>query len=167
MNSDIQIISALFSAVSAVFLGIQILNTIRSERRDRTFQMVAKLEHLMFDPQNSKLIKEICLLDDFSPKVDLVCAIEIYEKSYENRKCIYKILNYYELLSTAVLSKNIDEKILQSLSGYQILNAHIKLEPFIAIIRDRYVSQQSPPYQHFDALYRKWTKLKRFRNNGG
>lgn len=162
-----QVISILIAAASAGFVGWQIFCNIRLDRRNRTFRMISDLEKIMDDPNNSETILEMHLMDDFVPKVDLTEALKIYNGHSDKRRLIYKILNYYERLSTAVFTKTIDTKILQQLSGYQILYAHEKLEPFISIIRDKYKARQSPPYQHFDSLYQKWTKLKQFKNYGG
>ena len=167
VNIYLEVIGILISTASACFVGWQILSSIKIDRRNRTFYMITALERLMDEPKNSNLILKMSLMDEFAPRVELNKALEIYNESPKNRKFIYKILNYYERLSVSVFTKNIDAKILQQLSGYQILNAHEKLEPFISITRDKYKSQQSPPYQHFDALYRKWIKQKQFKNFGG
>jgi len=108
--------------------------------------------------ENFKIIRKIRLMDDFSERLSLNEALEIYNKSNENKSKIYEILNFYEALSLSVFCKHIDGKVLRRMAGYRIYNAYEKLEPFISIIGDNYETLQARPYQHYKQLYLKWNK---------
>lgn len=163
------IASTVIGGASAFFVGIQICINIQLNRNNKTFEMISQLDDIMNEKDKSRreIAKQTKLLDD-SARAITVCRARKVLKNSHQAKGICEILNFYETLAVAVLSKNINEQMLQSMSGYRILNAYRKLHPFIVAIRIRnFKGRQSMPYQHFETLYYRWVKLKKFKHYGG
>lgn len=157
MNIDFEVMATIISGISVIVLAYQVRSGIVLNRYNQTFKAIADLNDMLNKEENADIIQKINLLDDFSERLSLVEAIEIYKDS-NNQKKIYEILNFYESLALSVFCKHIDGKILRKMAGSRIYNAYVKLSPFISAITDNYEEPQIKPYQHFNNLYLKWNK---------
>lgn len=158
MGIGFEQITTIITGVSVFVLAFQIRSDVKLNRYNQTFKIIDDLETMLNKQENLEMIHTIGLMDDFSERLSLIEAMEIYNKSDENKTKIYEILNFYETLSLSVFCKHIDGKILRKIAGPRIFNAYEKLAPFISIIADNYKTPQTRPYQHYKKLYDKWDK---------
>ncbi len=160
ITSDIiAIIAAIIALFTMLATILQIKYNIKLNRKNHTFDKISELERLLYSDSSpwKEIIKEIGVTDDQMPVLEYNKAANIY--SDENKKVVvYSILNYFESLSLAVFTKNIDEKILKKIYGKRIHTAFIKLHPFITLIAAKYHDPKYKPYQHFERLFIKWDK---------
>lgn len=143
---------------SILILVYQIYSAIKMNRYNQTFQMIADMEAMLNKEESSSLIQKIRILEDFSDRLSLGEAQEVYGECDANKKQIYEILNFYEKLSLSIFLKHTDGKVLKNMYGFRILNTYEKLKPFIVIIADHYEDPRIKPYQHFEELYTRWKK---------
>ena len=159
-TSDIIAIIATIIALFSMFATIlQIQYNIKLNRKNHTFDKISELENFLYSSDSSwkDLIEEIGVLNDQMQVLEYSAVAEIYDNK-EKRNILYAILNYFESLSLAVFTKNIDERILKKIYGKRIHRAFIKLHPFITLIAANYHDPQYKPYQHFERLFMKWDK---------
>lgn len=158
MSINLEALAHIISVITMLLLAYQIRSDIKLNRYNQTFKIISDLDVILNKEENSRIIQQAKLMEDFSDRLTLDEAIAIYNESVDNQKIIYEILNFYEALSLSVSCKHIDGKILRRMYGSRIINAYEKLDPFISAIADNYKSPKRKPYQHFQELYDKWKK---------
>lgn len=159
-TSDIIAIVAAVIALFSMFATVlQIRYNIKLNRKNHTFDKIGELEKLLYsyDSPWKEIIKEIGVINDQMSVLEYSEVAEIYENE-EKRNIVYAILNFFESLSLAVFTKNIDGRILKKIYGKRIHRAFIKLHPFITLIAANYHDPKYKPYQHFERLFIKWDK---------
>lgn len=156
LDNWISLIAVLISTATVIVMALQINSDIRLSRNNQTFQKIQELDHLLYHHNKlKKVIKKIRLTNDRKPSISSKDAKKI-NKKYKFE--IYDLLNFFETLSAAVFSKNIDNKIFYQIYGFRICNAYEKLSPFIETVAEKYEDPEKKPYQHFSQLYKNYKK---------
>ena len=147
----IAMITAFISTATVIVMALQIRSNIKLTRNNQTFQKIYELDHLLYHPSRfKKIIKKIGMTNDRKSPLSIFDA-SLLNKKYKYE--IYELLNFFETLSAAVFSKNIDNTIFFNIYGLRICNAYEKLHPFIILAADKYKNPEKKPYQHFSMLY--------------
>ncbi|MDE6900976.1 MAG: DUF4760 domain-containing protein, partial [Oscillospiraceae bacterium] len=108
-------------------------------------------------PGKLEIIQKIHLKNDDVAALNQGEAEVVFAYSEENRQVIFDILNFYEMLSAAIINRHLDEETMRQIAGYRIFTAYKKLSPFIVICQ-RYNDGDNRPYQHYEELYTEWKR---------
>lgn len=157
IGDKVAIIALVVSVIAVVVVMVQIWDTTRLNRKNQTFQKIKELEEMLYNDDSLKdIIKKIHLIENEKEAIGYKKALKMYEDSEQLHK-IYRIINFFESLSLAMIKKNIDEKTFRQIFGKRMVRAYIKLHPFIVLIAGKSHNPRYEPYQHFKYIYTRFS----------